>query len=580
MGKKEKKPMSKKAKIITWSIILGNVAVLLLVFFIVVLPFITLFSRMDFLTIDTGENLVSTEMTREQRLKDLDYMYDIVCLENPQKELIEQAYGISYDDIYNRYRDLAVNAESDYEYFSYLGCFLSVLPGCHNYMGLPDYRNNATYASFSLNELYGTQEFKDYAYSWKEDFRDDVEKCLDCTFIGFRYVNGSYIGMLPNNDQIKYCGDYINGTLISVDGKDPKDICFDVFERYTPTYDGINDCFFRDYLIYNDTMGEKHTGEVRLSDGSIVTVDLYDDPGYDYAFLDAPKTYPELFASDDDGSGSSSENSSSSGVNVTDVMSPDYVPSTYRIDADPERKLVYVNSLECDAHEAPRLVSDMKKAIEEADADSVIFDVRANGGGDASFVNEEVLPALFSHDVEYKAKVYGGRNSYTKNFYGAVTYGILNRVLYHQSGFSTKGDYFYYYEDFSVKGKAEGDYKIYLLTSYNTFSSGDIMARVCKEYDNCTVIGTNTSGEGVCGTILQCYLPESHFMFAYAPTINTEFPEDSFLGTEPDIYIPSTVEEYYARLDYFNQGINPNSYEMRMQWDHTLQKAVEMAEAD
>ena len=93
--------------------------------------------------------------------------------------------------------------------------------------------------------------------------------------------------------------------------------------------------------------------------------------------------------------------------------------------------------------------------------------------------------------------------------------------------FSTKGDYFYYYEDFSVKGKAEGDYKIYLLTSYNTFSSGDIMARVCKEYDNCTVIGTNTSGEGVCGTILQCYLPESHFMFAYAPTINTEFPEEA-----------------------------------------------------
>ena len=55
-----------------------------------------------------------------------------------------------------------------------VGNFLSVLPGCHNYMGLPDYRNNATNASFSLAEVYGTQEFKDYAYSWKEEFRDDI----------------------------------------------------------------------------------------------------------------------------------------------------------------------------------------------------------------------------------------------------------------------------------------------------------------------------------------------------------------------------------------------------------------------
>jgi len=576
MGKKEKKPMSKKAKIIMWSIILANVAVLLLVFFILVLPFIKLFSKMDYVTKDTGENLISTEMTQEQKLKDFDYMYDIVCLENPQKELMEQAYGISYDDIYTRYRDLALNAESDYEYFSYLGCFLSVLPGCHNYMGLPDYNNNAVNASFSLSEEYGTQEFKDYAYSWKEEFRDDVEKYLDCNFIGFIYVNGAYYGMIPGNDKMKYCDEYVNGTMISFDGKDPKDICFDVFERYTPAYDGINDCFFRDYLIFNDSMGEKHTAEVLLSDGNIVTVDLYDDPGYDYAFLDAPKTYPELFSDADNSSGSSSDDSEK----VTDVMSSDYVPATYSIATDPERKLVYVNSTECRSSEGARLVSDLTKALEETDADTVILDIRANKGGDSSFVNEQLLPVLFSHDVNYEATVYGGRNDCTKRFYGAVTYGLLNVLLYHQSGFSTKGDYFYYSETFNVKGNAAKDYKIYVLTSFNTFSSGDIMTRVCKEYDNCVVIGTNTGGEGVSGTILQSYLPESHFMFAYASTVNTDFPEDSFLGTEPDIYIPYTVEEYQARLELHNQGIRQNSYEVRQQWDQTLQQVLEMAEND
>ena len=162
MGKKEKKPKSKKAKIVILSIVAVITAFLLSAFFIIVLPFIIMSNKTDFLTEDTGANLINVEMTEQQRLKDFDYMYDIVCLENPEKERIEQAYGISYDDIYNRYRDLAVNADTDYEYFSYLGAFLAVLPGCHNIMGLPDYEINAAHAEYMLNEIYGTQEFKDY----------------------------------------------------------------------------------------------------------------------------------------------------------------------------------------------------------------------------------------------------------------------------------------------------------------------------------------------------------------------------------------------------------------------------------
>ena len=138
MGKKDKKPKSKKAKIVILSIVAVITAFLLSAFFIIVLPFIIMSNKTDFLTEDTGANLINVEMTEQQRLKDFDYMYDIVCLENPEKERIEQAYGISYDDIYNRYRDLAVNADTDYEYFSYLSAFLAVLPGCHNIMKLPD----------------------------------------------------------------------------------------------------------------------------------------------------------------------------------------------------------------------------------------------------------------------------------------------------------------------------------------------------------------------------------------------------------------------------------------------------------
>lgn len=567
MGKKEKRPKSKKVKIIVLSIVLSFVAILLAVFFIFVMPFIVFFRKTDFIEEDTGANLISVEMTAEQRQKDLDYMYKTVCLDNPEKERIEQVYGISYDDIYSRYQDLIVNAGSDYEYFAYLSAFLAVLPGCHNCMGLPDYNSNAIGSQHLLNELYGTQEFKDYAYSWKESFRDDVEDRLGYKCFGFTYVDGSYVCFKPDDKNEGYFG----GVLVSLDGKDPKDICFDVFERQTPQYDGINKCFFRTELIFNDGTGEKHTGEIRLRDGSTVTIDLYDDPGFDSAIVEAKEIYPELSAFNGDPGSDTAE---------TDVNSPDYIPSTYAIAKDPERKIVYVNSVSCDESEGDRLASELTQALEENDADTIILDIRSNGGGEITFVTDQLLPAVFSHDVTYTARVYGGKNSHTRKFYNNPVYRFYLTTMGDISDFSTEGNNFYYTETFTVKGNAAKDYKIYLLTSFDTFSASDVIARICKEYDNCTVVGTNTQGEGVCGSAFSSYLPESHFMFTYAPTVNTECPEDFYTGTEPDIYIPFTVDEYFARDDIFNRGTKPNSYEARRQWDKTLLKVIEMAEKD
>ena len=129
------------------------------------LPSIRWQEAYDFMNSDTGYTIVNTKLTEEQRLKDFDYMYDIVCLQNPKKELFEQAYGISYADIYETYKNYVLSAETDFEYFGYLAAFLSVLPGEHNLMKLPDYTRNAAQGEFCLTEIYATQELKEYTYS-------------------------------------------------------------------------------------------------------------------------------------------------------------------------------------------------------------------------------------------------------------------------------------------------------------------------------------------------------------------------------------------------------------------------------
>ena len=568
MGKKEKKRMSKKAKIILFSILGTIFAALAVLFFVYVLPVINLLSAISFIDKDTPVSAVSTTLTTEQKIKDLDYMYDVVCLKNPAKAQIEEAYGISYDEIYNRYRDLASSSETEFEYYSQLACFLAVLPGEHNGMFLPDYADIMT-GGHDLVELCGNQKVKDYTYAWKEVFHDDAAGYLDYSFIGFEYVDGKYIGKTFSTDRIKQVKDYDGGEIISIDEKDPSDMCFEFFETEDPFYDSGNGCFFRPTLYFNDGTGVKHTAEILMPDGTVVTADLYDDPAYDMAFSAAIYLYHDLL-----GFKNTSEDSSDSASGSASGSNEESAPSTYTIIADTEKKLVYIEITACDTSEGNRLVSDMNKAVEEAEADTLILDIRRNSGGITNFATTQLLPALFTHDVPYVSHVYGMRSKYTRNFYGNTVYKTIKGI-----DTKLKGDYFYYDEDLSVTGNASHYLKIYLLTSQQTFSTADIITRICKEYDNCTVIGTNTGGEGVCGDIFQCCLPESHFVFCFPPTVNMDFPEDSYLGTEPDIYMHFTLEEYNARKSLAADGLDADSYEVRQKWDQTLNKALEMAGA-
>ncbi len=553
---KDKKGKSKIVKRII-AIVIGVPLLALLAVLLFNLPKILYFGRNMWMSIDTGHKMVDTTLTMDQKLSDLDYMYEIVCLENPQKELFEQAYGISYDEIHERYREYVKTSKSDYEYFSYLACFLAILPGEHNAMSLPDY---SRISGFNLSEISATQKMKNYQYSWKENFRDDVEEYRQYSLIGFRYVDGKYYNVTADSIYFNFVSDYKDGQLLTFDGKDPKDLCFDFLERSSPAYDKGNDCYFRDTLWFNNGIGTEHTIELLMPDGNIITTTVYESPAYDMPWADSPRTYPELMPD----AGSSDE---------TDAV-PDDAPQTYRIAKDPERKLVYLESLSCNEGEAARLVEDLTNALAEVDADTVIIDIRSNKGGTTGYCST-VLSAIFSHDYHYSGDVIGCKNSHTKRYYNDLFYRYFCDTTIKFSG-----DCFTYTENFDVTGNAPKDYKIYLLTSQESFSSADLMARMCKDYDNAVLIGTNTKGEGICGTSFHCYLPESRFEFLYTPTVNTIYPEDSFNGTDPDIYIPYTAEEYFIRQDLKAQGTDATAYEVRLKWDKTLQYVIGLVDGE
>ncbi len=546
MAKKSKGKMSLKKKIILTAVLIPVAVLLGILLFN--LPKIIYFGTGLVMRIDTSGKKIDTTLTMDQKLSDFEYMYEIVCLGNPAKDEIEKSYGISYDEIHDTYREYVINSKTDYEYFSIMACFLAVLPGQHNAMSIPNYDKDTS--SFMLTEIYAPQEFKDYAYSWREEFHNEVISYHDYGLFAFKYFDGAYYGLASDSTLFKINSDYKGGQLITLDGKDPKDMCFDFLSRNVPVYDGGNNCFYRDRLFFNDGIGTPHEAEILMPDGTIVITTIYEAAGYEIALADGLSAYPELRPSSDD-----------SGSSASDLSAP----MTYTIATDAERNLVYLESTSCDLSEAERLTQDLNQALSETDADTVIIDLRSNGGGSTDFVNEYILPLVFSHDVTYSTDVIGCKNSYTKNYYNNLYYRYyINRPL------RLEGDHFIYREDFNVKGQAAKNYKIYILTSDTTFSSADLMTRICKDYDNAVIVGTYTQGEGISGTPFRCYLPNSRFMFTYTPTVASGATDDSFYGTEPDIFIPLTYDEYSQKKDLESQGVDAGSYEVRQMWDKTL----------
>ena len=519
--------------------------------------------KIKFMRKDTGATDLHLSLTEEQKLKDLDYLYDLVCLQNPKKELFEEVYGISYEELYDFYRELALNSEDEYEYFSYVASFLAVLPGNHNSMFFPNYPLVASTITFGLTDLFATQEMKDYSYSWIQEFRDDVERYDEPEKFLFSYRDGKYIGSSGGD----FSSDFAQGELISIDGKDPKELCFAFVNRQVPIYDSGNECFFRDYLIFNDEFGLKHSAEVRMPDGTVVTREFYEHPGVEIA-INNRHCYSEQ--------NSVSQNDPETSVETSESQKNETKKEdrgSYYIATDVSKQLVYIYTSACDSSEGGKLAKELKTVLKETDPEYVILDIRENSGGASGFVTEQLLPVLFCHDVEYRPVVMGTKNDHTRNFYENPFYAGSR-------SFSSDEKYFYYTEYFSVKGKAKKNYRIYVMTSQDSFSSADILTNLCKEYDNAVIVGTNTKGEGISGSPLCAYLPESHFMFDYMATVNQEHPENSYYGTMPDIYLHSDPESIAKKKELRNLGEEYNTYEARKNWDSMLIRVLEMIDEE
>ena len=179
------------------------------------------------------------------------------------------------------------------------------------------------------------------------------------------YYDGDYIFKDAVYGSYETIDDLANTRLVSLNGRPVRDVVKELDEIEPWHYDSVHDQVCPMNLIFNESIGEKYEAVLEREDGSTFTMDLYNSAEYNLAFRYRSSLYKERFPKSDDSSNTSAEST-----------------LHYSVEADAERKLVYIRSTECVFEECKQLEADVTKALEEADAETVIIDFRGNTGGD------------------------------------------------------------------------------------------------------------------------------------------------------------------------------------------------------
>ena len=196
---------------------------------------------------------------------------------------------------------------------------------------------------------------------------------------------------------------------------------------------------------------------------------------------------------------------------------------------------------------------------------TVIIDLRGNYGGRMTYFNDYIYPYLYSEKIS--------NVQYWKTNVSKYTKKMTNNITVRPNKFTETKESVIYKMSSSFVGKYTGDVrKIYYLIDDGTGSSADFAVMSVKKHNLGTLVGENTRGEGGGQSFICDKLNHSGLVFIYYPAASCDEAGKSLYtpGTEPDVYISATYDDYLKRQKY------PNAkYENLVQYDPLIKWIIE-----
>lgn len=204
--------------------------------------------------------------------------------------------------------------------------------------------------------------------------------------------------------------------------------------------------------------------------------------------------------------------------------------------------------------------------------ENIIIDLRNNYGGSPEYASKYLFPYLYSdnymHTLNWNVPI-SENNKAVNNLF-------LNNLKLKKD---SDNDNFYYEKNIQYAGNADKNKKdIYYLIGSNTASAADGYISFIKDNDLGTIIGTNTSGEGLGGSFCSYSLPNSNLVFIYMPcnSLNKDGSNNSIYGTSPDIYIKQSESSFSLQRQMQNENIDTSLYSEKTKYDNVLNSTIEI----
>ena len=563
--KKEKKAWSKIKKLIV-GILIGLAALIiigLIVLGIILGPALfELGVQLFGASILSSTEIVDVSMTEEERLEDFASLYEIAVEMNPNKEEFERAYEIDLDRMYLDYQEYIKECENDYDFFCICFMFLRDMPSGHTVMRLPIYEDFVKCGFQMVVDRALQKDENKYLYSWGRVFEEEIKKYdLDnVNFPKFVYVDGEYLASEMSD------ANNIGARLISINGEKPDDYVRGYLFFSAREYDEIHEKTYRDALYFNDRQGQPVSLLCEREDGEEVTIQLYADSMLETTYnMDFNMKRLDPYYGKD---ASVNSDATEEKANVTESKN-------YEIVKDEEHGLVYWRIESClVSAENDEMMEEIKAALTEYD--KLVLDLRYNSGGSESFYSSYVYPVIFKDDdIKHSFSIELKLNEITEKWTKTGVCRLMNNPkIDKEAGIVS------YTESMEIgEGNGVKDYQVYVLISQATFSSADIITYNLSQYDNVTLIGENTGGEGMDGAIFVWSMPNSHLPFSFSPGINRSItPSNSVYGTAPDVVCTRSVEAFREQVRIGESGEDPSCYEQRKKWDNVLWEAWKLCE--
>lgn len=191
-----------------------------------------------------------------------------------------------------------------------------------------------------------------------------------------------------------------------------------------------------------------------------------------------------------------------------------------------ENGIAYV-SVRCfdDMYERGELSQFVASGKEVRDANLIIFDIRANGGGNDRFADNWI-------------QNYSGTAPQYNRFHTTRISPLRNAYLA-RDGMPAERGTVGTFRHFSTQGKQiSNEIPIIVLVDDTCGSSGESMLNDLRCLDNVMTVGSNSAGYQMCGNIMNMWLPHSKIPLTFGVSFmfNLTVENVDFKGYEPDVW--------------------------------------------